>query len=329
MKYQKFGKTEIEVSRIAFGCWGIGGGNVWSDMSHDVKAVADLLDEAYDLGINYVDTAPVYGIGRSESVLGKALKGRRDRFIVQTKCSLNWRGTPGEFEYVRDGVTVVKDHHAEAIRQDVEDSLLRMDLEHIDAMVVHRMSSSVPARETMEELQQLVKEGKIRAVLLSNSTPADLEEYEKYGHVAGVQEKFSLIAPQKQVFFDACRKYGTTFQVYGSLEEGGLTGRKIYEKTYPEGDVHTTRIWYQEPARSAVLKMFDGLDPYCEKYGCSLANLVQAWTLSRFENLNLLTGFRRAETMRDTVKVFDISLSDEDLQAIDALAEATGIRGKE
>ncbi len=323
MKYQKLGKTDISVSRISFGCWGIGGGNVWSDMQHDVNAVASLLDAAADLGINYVDTAPVYGIGASETVLGKALKGRRDRFVVQTKCCLNWRGEGGEFEYERDGKTVMKDHRAFAIRKDVEESLLRMDLDCIDSMVVHRMSSTVPVQETMEELQKLIAEGKIRAVFLSNSTPADLDEYAKYGDVAGVQEKYSLIDPAKGVFFDACRRHGAMFQVYGSLEEGGLTGRKVYEREYPAGDVRTTRMWYKEPVRSAVLAMFDELQPYCEKYGCSLANLVQAWTLSRFEDLNLLTGFRRVETMRDTAKVFDIDLSAEDLAEVNAIAEKT------
>ena len=182
MKYQDLGKTDIKVSRISFGAWGLGGGKVWSDMSLDVKEISDLLDYASDLGINYIDTAPVYGIGTSEMILGKALKGRRDRFIVQTKCSLNWRN----------------DHHASAIRKDVEDSLMRMDLDCIDSMVVHRMSSVVSPEETMNELQKLIKEGKIRTVFLSNSTPDDLKEYSKYGLVAGVQEKFSLLS-QKQL----------------------------------------------------------------------------------------------------------------------------------
>ena len=120
MKYQKLGNTDIEVSQVSFGAWGLGAGNVWSDMAVDVQMVEKLLDDAYELGINYIDTAPVYGIGHSETVLGQALKSRRDRFILQTKCSLNWRNEGGEFEYVRDGYTVNRDHRAAAIRKDVE-----------------------------------------------------------------------------------------------------------------------------------------------------------------------------------------------------------------
>lgn len=323
MKYQNLGKTEIKVSRISFGAWGLGGGNVWSDMSISVKEAGELLDYASDLGINYIDTAPVYGIGTSETILGKALKGRRDRFIVQTKCSLNWRNEGGEFEYIRDGYTVMKDHHASAIRKDVEDSLLRMDLDCIDSMVVHRMSSVVSPGETMSELQELIKEGKIRAVFLSNSTPEDLKEYSKYGIVAGVQEKFSLLSQNQRRYFDACREFGTMFQAYGILEEGGLTGRKIVETQWPEGDVRSTRVWSKEPVRSAVLALFDELEPLCGKYGCSMANLVQAWTLKQYEDLNLLTGFRRRETMADTVKVLDLEISDEDLALITAAADKT------
>ncbi len=323
MKYQDLGKTDIKVSRISFGAWGLGGGKVWSDMSLDVKEISDLLDYASDLGINYIDTAPVYGIGTSEMILGKALKGRRDRFIVQTKCSLNWRNEGGEFEYIRDGYTVMKDHHASAIRKDVEDSLMRMDLDCIDSMVVHRMSSVVSPEETMNELQKLIKEGKIRTVFLSNSTPDDLKEYSKYGLVAGVQEKFSLLSQKQRRYFDACQEYGTMFQAYGVLEEGGLTSRKIVATQWPEEDVRSTRIWSKEPMRSAVLELFDQLEPLCEKYGCSMANLVQAWTLTQYENLNLLTGFRRRQTMADTVKVLDLKVEDADLALITEAAEKT------
>ena len=323
MKYQKLGNTDIEVSRISFGAWGIGGGNVWSDMSVDVRHVRDLLDHSYDLGINYIDTAPVYGVGTSEKILGEALKGCRDRFIVQTKCCLNWRNEGGEFEYVRDGYTVNKDHHASAIRKDVEDSLVRMSLDHIDVEVVHRMSSVVPVEETMSELNKLIEEGKIRAVIISNSEPQNYEEYAKYGVIAGVQEKFSLLSDDKRRYFDTLKKYGAVFQVYGSLDEGILAGPAILEKTFGADDIRSKSKWMKEPGRTALKKMYEMLAPLCEKYNCSYANLVQAWTLRQDPNINLLTGFRRFATMDDTCKVFDISLSDEDVQEISRIAEIT------
>lgn len=314
MKYQKLGNSDLKVSVIAFGAWGLGGGNVWSDMQVSVKQVEELLDCAKDLGINYIDTAPVYGVGTSETILGKALKGRRDHFIVQTKCCLNWRNEGGEFIYERDGKIVNKDHHADAIRKDVEDSLMRMDLDHIDSIVVHRMSDVVPVEETMGELNRLIKEGKIRTVVISNSKPSDLDEYQKYGNVSAVQEKFSLIHPDNSVYFDTCSRYNTTFQVYGSLEEGILTGRSYLEKQFGKGDVRTSSGLLEK--KDALFSLYDVLEPLSEKYDCSIANLIQAWTLKQYDNLSLLTGFRRISTMENTCKVFDIDLGDEDAEAM-------------
>jgi methylglyoxal reductase len=320
MKYQKLGKNGPEVSVIALGCWGLGGGHVWSDEEPDVKQVSELLDAAKELGINYIDTAPVYGVGYSEEVLGKALQGRRKDFVLQTKVSLNWRGE-GEFEYERDGKMVYKDHHASSIRRDVEGSLERLGTDYIDAIVVHRMSETVPVEETMGELMKLKQEGKIGTVLLSNSQPHHLDEYAEYGETAGVQEKFSILNPGQTAYFDTCRKHEALFQVYGSLEEGALTGPKFFERSFGNGDVRTANRWSTEPFRSAILKMYEALEPLTEKYHCSLANLFQAWTLKQYDNLNLLTGFRHVRTMRDTCKVFDVNLSEEDAAFMDQEAE--------
>ena len=113
MKYQKLGKTDLEASVVSFGGWGIGGGSVWSDKSVNVADLEKLLDLAAELGINYIDTAPVYGTGASEQLLGEALKkGRRSKFLLQTKCSLNWRNDGGNFHYERDGYTVNNDTSA-------------------------------------------------------------------------------------------------------------------------------------------------------------------------------------------------------------------------
>lgn len=314
MKYQKLGKTDIETSVVAFGAWGIGGGIVWPDMNPDVKHVEELLDCATDLGINYIDTAPVYGTGVSEQLLGEALKGRRDRFILQTKCSLNWRGDGGNFHYERDGITVNNDTSARAVKQDVEDSLKRLQTDYLDVIVVHYVCKSWPVEETMGALQELIKEGKIRAVALSNSKPEDLIEYEKYGHVAAVQEFYSILSPfHGQEYFPVCDQFGTTFQVYGSLEEGFLTAPDFVDRTFPAGDVRGKLPWIHEPIKGEIHKFFDEcLTPLTEKYNCSYSNLIQAWTLKQYPNLSLLTGFRRTETLIDTAKCFDVELSDED-----------------
>lgn len=225
MKYHNLGKTDIKVSQVSFGTWGIGGGPVWSDMTLTKDRVGKLLDIALDNGINYIDTAPVYGNGESETLLGDALRnGRRDKFVLQTKCSLNWRGEGGIYKYSRAGHTVNNDTSAGAIRKDVEESLKRLKTDYIDVIVVHYVNNNWAISETMDEIQKMIKEGLIRAVGLSNSHPEDLIEYEKYGEVALVQEQYSMLAPYHgNEYFDEIQKRGTTFQVYGALEEGFLT----------------------------------------------------------------------------------------------------------
>ena len=328
MKYQKLGKTDLNASVVAFGAWGIGGGIVWPDMSLGVKDVERLLDAATELGINYIDTAPVYGTGVSEDLLGKALKGgRREKFLLQTKCSLNWRGDGGNYHYERDGVTVNNDTSARAVKQDVEDSLKRMGTDYIDLIVVHYVCKDWPVEETMGALQELIKEGKIRAVGLSNSQPGDLEEYSKYGTVALVPEFFSLLSPYHGGdYFPVTDKHGTTFQVYGALEEGFLTAPDFVDRTFPAGDVRGKLPWIHEPIKGNIHKLFDVMKPLTEKYNCTYSNLVQAWTLAQYPNLSLLTGFRRVETMENTCKSLDLQLEAADIALLSEAAKPAQVK---
>lgn len=328
MKYQKLGKTNLEASVVSFGTWGIGGGSVWPDMAVGVREVEKLLDAAADLGINYIDTAPVYGTGASEELLGGALKnGRRDKFLLQSKCSLNWRNEGGNFHYERDGCTVNNDTSAAAVRKDVEGSLKRLQTDHLDVVVVHYVCKSWPVEETMGTLQDLLREGKIRAVALSNSQPADLEEYEKYGTVALVQEQYSLLAPcHGSDYFPAAQKHNAVFQVYGALEEGFLTAPDYVDRAFPKGDIRGKLPWIHEPIKGNIHKLFDVMKPLTEKYDCTYSNLVQAWTLKQFPGMNLLTGFRHVETMENTCRSLDVALSDADAQLLSEAAKPAQVK---
>ena len=131
MIYNKLGSSDVSVSKIALGTWGIGGGSVWTDHNTTVKETVHLLSACREQGISYIDTAPVYGTGASETLLGQALRDMRHDFVLQTKCSLNWRNEGGNFHYSRDGYTVNNDTRAEAVKKDVEDSLRRMGITSI------------------------------------------------------------------------------------------------------------------------------------------------------------------------------------------------------
>ncbi len=328
MKYIKLGNTDIETSVIALGTWGLGGGSVWEDTDTDAANVSELLDTAQELGINYIDTASVYGMGRSEELLGKALQGRRDRFVLQTKCSLNWRENGGNFHYARDGYTVFNNTSADAVRKDVEDSLLRMHTDYIDSVVVHYVCSAWPVEETVASLEAMVREGKIRTYGLSNSQPRDLAEYCKYGNPSFVQEQYSILAPYHgNAYFEECTKNNVTFQPYGILEEGFLTGTDKLNPHFGANDIRTRLPWGKEPYRSNLLKLYEDVwTPLCEKYKCSYANLFEVWTLAQYENMSLLTGARRKQSLVDTVKCLEIVLDPQDVERMNDSVKFAQVR---
>ena len=322
MEYKYLGNSELKVSVIALGTWGLGGGSVWSDRDSTAAEATRLLDVCRDHGINYIDTAPVYGTGASEELLGAALAGRRQDFILQTKCSLNWRGEGGNFHYSRDGYTVNNDTRPEAIRRDVEDSLRRMKTDWLDSVIVHYVCKSFPTADTVGVLEDLIREGKIRAYGLSNSQPADLEEYQNAPQrrqgVSVVQEFFSILSPfHGREYFPFCAKYNTSFQTYGVLEEGFLTGPEFLERRFAKTDIRSRIPWVEEKYHAGLRRAFEAWSPLCRAHGCSFAQLVEAWALAQHPNMSLLVGMRKPENVADTVRCLELRLSQEELASME------------
>ena len=319
MKFQKLGNTDIDVSVVALGTWGLGGGSVWTDGDSTVEDAKSLLGICHEHGVNYIDTAPVYGTGVSEELLGKALKGRRNDFVLQTKCSLNWRNEGGNFHYERDGYTVNNDTRASAVKKDVEDSLRRMGTDYLDSVIVHYVCGSFPVEETVGALENLVREGKIRTYGLSNSQSADLAAYQEAdGNVSVVQEFFSILSPfHGREYFDLCKKYNTVFQTYGVLEEGFLTSPAFMEREFAKTDIRSRIPWTDPEKKEGLRRAFEIWKPLCEEYHCSFATLVEAWALSQYDRMSLLVGMRKASSVEDTVKCLDIRLRAEDIKCME------------
>lgn len=323
MKYQELGNSGINVSKICLGTWGLGGGSVWSDKDSTESEARALLDICHENGINYIDTAPVYGTGESERLLGAALKGRRSDFILQTKCSLNWRKEGGNFHYERDGYTVNNDTSAEAIKKDVRDSLQRMGTDYIDSIIVHYVCKTWSEAETVGALEDLKKEGLIRTYGLSNSQPADLDAYQAAGgHTDLVQEFFSVLSPfHGRDYFPVCKKHGASFQVYGVLEEGFLTGPEFLNKTFAKTDIRSRIPWVQDSYKEGLKKAFVEWEELCRKYNCSYANLVEAWALTQYDKMSLLVGMRKKSSVEDNIKCLDINLSNDDIARIEEIVK--------
>ena len=316
MKYMKIGKSDIEVSKIALGTWAIGGGSWWGD-NDDMESIKTI-HAALDLGINFVDTAPVYGMGHSEEVVGKAIADRRNKVILSTKCGLMFDRTEGSYYFSRDGKDVYKNLSKGAIIDSVEQSLRRLNTDYIDILYTHWQAVEpflVPVEETMEALMTLKKQGKIRAIGGSNMSPWHIEEYIKYGELDIIQEKYSLIDKRVEKEILPCStQHGVTFQAYSPLEQGLLTG-KIRKDFIPEpGSSREGKKWYKP---ENLPKIVDGVDSWknlCDKYNCTYGNLAIAWVAAQNPLVNVLCGARKVEQITDNAKAGDIILTPEDVE---------------
>lgn len=315
MQTMKIGHSDLEVSKIALGTWAIGGGSWWgtNDDNESIKTIRTAVDK----GINLVDTAPVYGFGHSEEVVGKAIKPVRDQVVLSTKCGLMFDRTVGSYYFSRDGFDVYKNLTKQAIIDSVDQSLKRLGTDYIDILFTHWQSVEpfiVPIEETMEALMALKKAGKIRAIGGSNMSAWHIEEYIRYGELDIIQEKYSLIDRRiEKEILPAAEKYGVTFQAYSPLEQGLLTG-KIRKDYVPElGSSRDGKKWYKQENLSKIVDGVDSWVPLCDKYGCTLGNLAIAWVAAQSNNMNVLCGARKLEQIEENALAGNITLETEDV----------------
>jgi methylglyoxal reductase len=322
MKYLKV--ENMKMSALALGTWGMGGGTSWADS--DDKVSIDIIHKAKDLGINVVDTAPVYGTGHSEEVVGKALAGRRGDYILSTKCAMQWRNTQGVKMYERDGKSVYKSFTPESLEADLEGSLRRLNTDYIDIYITHRQPDDMALiPEVYNTLSKFKKEGKIRAIGISNASAAHLEAYLTCGPVALAQEKFSMLESKAlEDYIPLCVKNKTLFQAYSTLERGLLGGKIRMDYKLQKGEARASIKWFQDDKRPEVLAMLDSWKDLCQKYSCSTANLVMAYTMTISPGMEILFGVRHMENLLDTAKCLDLSLDQDDIARMKA--DIKGVR---
>lgn len=321
MEYRKIGKTDMEASTMSLGAFGMGGGTAW--LTCDDAESIKIIHQARAEGINLVDTAPVYGAGHSEIVVGKALQGCRSDYILETKCSLQWRDERGKKEYDRDGNRVMRCFEPASLRCDLEDSLRRIGTDYIDIYVVHRQVTSLEqVGEVYETLAGLKKEGKIRAIGLSNTNAAYLAEFLKYGPMDLVQEQYSVLERgAAKEYIPLCEQAGVTFQCFSALERGLLTGKFGMDFVLTPGEARGSMPWFAPNKRQIALDMLEKWKPLCEKYNCSLTNIALAYTMRTSPVFNTLVGVRRMENLADSIKAANLVLDDGDLALLEAATQ--------
>lgn len=311
MRSMKIGKSGVEASVVGLGAWAIGGDSMWGP-SEDAESIRTL-HRALDLGVNLIDTAPAYGLGHSEEVVGKALVGRRHDYVLSTKCGLRWdAGAPGALMMERDGVRIVRNTRPESLVAELETSLRRLQTDYIDIYIVHWPALPdypCPIAETLGCLEGLRQQGKIRAIGASNLSREQFLEYVAAGQLDLVQEKYSLLdRAAGERCLDLCAAHGVTFQAYSPLERGMLTG-KITVDTPVDITLAKSRVpWFQPENRPKIAALKDKWAPLCAKYGCSMAQLVIAWTTAQGNgsNVNALCGARKLHQIEDNAGGGDI-----------------------
>jgi len=300
--------TGMMASRIALGTWAIGG---WMWGGTDKRESIATIHAAIDRGITLIDTAPAYGFGRSEEIVGQALAegGRRDHVMIATKVGLNWS----------DG-QVFRDASASRVRQEIEDSLSRLRTDYIDLYQVHWPDPTVPIEDTARELERLFRAGKINAIGVSNFSPAQMEQFRTVAPLHAVQPPYNLFerAAESDVLPYA-QGHDLVVLAYGALCRGLLTGRMRVDTQFTGDDLRRVDPKFQQPRYGQYLAAVDALTRFArERYGRSVLALAVRWILDRGPTI-ALWGARRPDQLDPVNDAMGWSLDAAAMREIEAI----------
>jgi len=334
MEYRYFGKTEIKASVIGLGTYPIGG---WMWGGTDEADAIRTIQASLDAGINLIDTAPMYGYGLAEEIVGKAIRGRRDKAIVATKCGIvwdtaDWPTGQGEFHFYADekGLTAEKTKYAfyrylkpESIIREVEAALKRLGTDYIDLLQTHAQDNTTPIEETMAALEQLRDQGKIRAIGSSNVTRDQLIRYCGAGSIDSTQERYTYLdrLSEENGVLGACRENQVSFIAYSPLEHGLLTGTLDPDFDYPDGDFRKTDPRFSGDNVRHTNALLAKLQPIADRYGFSISQLMLAWTVSRYEKMHIISGMRNVREVGENARAGETLLTPDEMREIETLVD--------
>lgn len=298
----------MKVGVVALGCWAIGGEvNVWGPVD-DNEAIA-ALQQGLDLGMTLIDTAPAYGYGHSEELVGKAIAGWRDQVVVATKCGLVWKQAGGRLERCLS---------ARSVAAECEASLRRLRIETIDLYQIHWPDPNVAVQETMEALVRLREQGKIRAIGVSNFSCQQLSEARKYGPVECLQPELSMLErTAAEDLLPYCREYGLAVIVYGPLARGLLSGK--FNPASRFTDLRAKDARFTGPAFARNLARIDKLKAVAARLECSMAQLALRWAIQQEGVTAVLAGFKRSSQVIENAYAGDITIPAAVMDEINAI----------
>jgi aryl-alcohol dehydrogenase-like predicted oxidoreductase len=317
---REIGRSGVKASAVGLGTWAIGG---WMWGGTDEQESIAAIQASLDAGVTLIDTAPAYGLGRSEEIVGKALAGRRDKAIIATKCGLVWHTDKGRHFFDQDGKPVHRYLGRDAIRHEVEQSLKRLGTDYIDLYITHWQDPTTPIEETMAALEELRQAGKIRAIGASNVGRGELEQYIAIGGLDAIQERFSMIDREIEAdLLPLTRRNGVATLSYSSLALGLLSGGIGPERIFSGDDQRRDNPRFSVGNREKVAAFAKTIRPIAEKHGATIAQIVIAWTLEQEGVTFALCGARNPGQALDNARAGTIRLDGDDLSTIDAAIAA-------
>lgn len=318
MNTTTLGASGIECETVGLGTWAMGG---WMWGGNDDAAAVDAIRASLDAGVRLIDTAPAYGLGHAESLVGAALQGRRHEAVIATKCGLVWHTQQGTHFFDEAGKPVHRHLGRDSIFFEAEQSLARLRTDHIDLYITHWQDSTTPIAETMDALLDLKRQGKIRAIGISNATPDILAEYLQHGPVDAIQERYSLVDRDiESTLLPLCREHGVASLGYSSLALGLLAGPIDPTRQFTGDDQRAGNPRFSAANRARLQAFFLDLAPLQQRLDSSYAQLMIAWTTRPGGVSVALCGARTAQQAMQNAGAATLTLDAAAIATIDAAA---------
>lgn len=309
------GGSTLAASTIGLGTWAMGG---WMWGGHDDAASVAAIRTALDQGVTLIDTAPAYGLGKAEQLVGAAIAGRRDQVILATKCGLVWHTDKGTYFFDEHGHKVYRYLGRDSIFHEIEQSLKRLRTDYIDLYITHWQDATTPVAETMGALLDLKQQGKIRAIGVSNVSAEELQAYLAVGPVDAIQERYSMLDRAiESTLLPICRDHNISTLSYSSLALGLLSGKIDANRAFKGDDLRKDNPRFAPANLKRVTEFMAAIRPIADAKDASPAQIVIAWTIAQPCITYALCGARNADQARENARAGAITLNAAELSQID------------